>query len=874
MKKTVLVTIAILIMLAACAQMAHQAAVPNLEVTVPENVEPWPDPEYMHDVPRIVRWHDMYAQMEMSPEWAAAKPVSETGWETPGLLDSFLAGPMKNVEEVVYAVRQGGHDWHWYANFGYRAGDANSWLIGQGGRLVRHNLRTGEEFTILDAPGGDIRDPYVDYDGKTILFSYRPREQKNYHLYTIQSDGTGLTQLTDDPYDDIEAIIMANGDIMFCSTRSRRWVPCFHTQVATLYRCDPDGKNIRCVSMNVETDNTPWMMPDGTVLYTRWEYVERDQNLSFHHLWTFRPDGTNVMTYFGNLFAGMLLIDAKPIPGSDKVVCTAAPGHGRSQHHGAVTLIDPNLGPDALEACQVVSRPEEERPPYSNHKDPQRWRDPWAFSEDCFLVARERSLCVMDGQGRYETLATLDETIWPIQGGNRQYMIHEPRPLIPREREPILPDLVDWKQDSGYMALNNVYIGRKMDGVEPGDIKKLMLLEVLPKPINFFGGADQNGMWPTYFIYRVLGTVPVEEDGSAYFEVPALRPIFFVALDENDMSVKRMQSFTGAMPGEKIGCVGCHERRTESAIPPMSPALMAMKGGPDKIEPIAGTPEIFHFPRDIQPVFDKHCISCHNYEKYAGKITLTGERGLSYANSYANLYDHKQIKNADPVGNHPPRALGSSASPVIQKFAGGHHGVKASPSELKLLKTWIDAGANYSGTYGSLASGMIFFKDPPEDMIERRCAECHPGFKDRKGRVKLHDSLRDDTHFNLKDPEKSLMLLAPLSKEAGGLGLCRQRKFGDKPKEDEAEAPVANVFTSTDDADYQIMLAKMRDIKDWLINDVKSVEFDTFVPNDAYIREMKNYGILDQDFDPETDPIDTFKWDQQYWQLFWHQPEK
>ena len=50
---------------------------------------------------------------------------------------------------------------------------------------------------------------------------------------------------------------------------------------------------------------------------------------------------------------------------------------------------------------------------------------------------------------------------------------------------------------------------------------------------------------------RVLGTVPVEPDGSASMELPALRSLFFVALDENDMSVKRMQSFVTLQPDER-----------------------------------------------------------------------------------------------------------------------------------------------------------------------------------------------------------------------------------------------------------------------------------------------------------------------------------
>ena len=146
--------------------------------------------------------------------------------------------------------------------------------------------------------------------------------------------------------------------------------------------------------------------------------------------------------------------------------------------------------------------------------------------------------------------------------------VHEPVPVLPRPRERVLADRTDARQATGKMLLTNVYSGRSMEGVEPGQIKKLLVLEILPKPVNFSGGMDLTSWLGTFMLERVLGTVPVEEDGSAYFEVPAGRPVLFVALDANELSVKRMQSFTNVMPGETLGCVGCHEPRTQ--IPAVS----------------------------------------------------------------------------------------------------------------------------------------------------------------------------------------------------------------------------------------------------------------------------------------------------------------
>ena len=189
-----------------------------------------------------------------------------------------------------------------------------------------------------------MRDPQVHYDGQKILFSYRKGGTEHYHLYEINADGTGLRQLTDGPYDDIEPTYLPDGDIVFVSTRCKRWVNCWLTQVAVLYRCDADGRNIRPISSNNEHDNTPWPLPDGRILYTRWEYVDRSQ-VHYHHLWAANPDGTGQMICYGNLHPGIVMIDAKPIPGTDKVVAIFSPGHGQREHAGEVTIVDPKRRP-------------------------------------------------------------------------------------------------------------------------------------------------------------------------------------------------------------------------------------------------------------------------------------------------------------------------------------------------------------------------------------------------------------------------------------------------------------------------------------------------------------------------------------------------
>ena len=232
---------------------------------------------------------------------------------------------MAGVEEVVFAVRAQGQDPHWYANFGHWSSDPARMMYGGGGaQLCRLNLRTKELTVLLDDARGSIRDPRVHYDARKVLFSYRKGDSRQYNLYEMDLSTRRRRRITDWAFDDIEPTYLPDGDIVFCSSRCNRWVQCWHTQVAILYRCDGDGGNVRPISSNVEHDNTPAVLPDGRILYTRWEYVDRSQ-VDFHHLWTINPDGTGQMAFFGNMHARTLVIDAVPVP--------LRPGRGQRFQH-------------------------------------------------------------------------------------------------------------------------------------------------------------------------------------------------------------------------------------------------------------------------------------------------------------------------------------------------------------------------------------------------------------------------------------------------------------------------------------------------------------------------------------------------------------
>jgi hypothetical protein len=306
---------------------------------------------------------------------------------------------------------------------------------------------------------------------------------------------------------------------------------------------------------------------------------------------------------------------------------------------------------------------------------------------------------------------------------------------------------------------------------------------------------------------------------------------------------------------------------------------------------------VFDFPRDIQPILDRLCCDCHGYDKtdrggpYAGRVVLTGDRGPMFSHAYFTLTVRRLFTDNrnQAKSNHPPRAMGSSASRILKMLDGSHYGVAATEHDRKMLRLWIEVGAPYPGTYAALGCGSIggyarnrqvhTDLDWPTtragaDVIQRRCASCHHGSRrlpraisDELGisfwRFSLDDPrLQMSRHrvFNLTRPEKSLLLLAPLDEAAGGLGLCR-----------DAAGNVVRVFGDTGEPDYQTLRA-MVDAGKQGLDTIKRFDMPGFRPRPEYLREMKRFGVLPADH-PVDAPLDAYELDRRYWKSLWYRPQ-
>jgi hypothetical protein len=317
---------------------------------------------------------------------------------------------------------------------------------------------------------------------------------------------------------------------------------------------------------------------------------------------------------------------------------------------------------------------------------------------------------------------------------------------------------------------------------------------------------------------------------------------------------------------------------------------MALKRPPSRIEPVPGVPEVFDYPRDIQPIWNEHCVACHSVENPQGRVAMTGDNNEWYTQSYSVLRTYDQISRCvawGEDGDHPPYGFGTGASPLMQKIDGSHHNVKLTRHEYDMVRMWIESGGIFTGTYAvfnhpenAVATPLIVSRPalgkPVEPIVARRCLTCHGSVANlgRRGKL-LSDpgdrSARRPMHalnmpvycwnlYNLSRPEKSMMLLASLSKKAGGYEWCKTR-----------DGKPAAAFRNTNDPDYLIILQAVRAARGRLESHGRP-DMPGFRPGDYYIRWMKRFGVLPESFDAARDPIDPYEADKAYWRSLWYRP--
>jgi hypothetical protein len=622
---------------------------------------------------------------------------------------------------------------------------------GGGVYLLEHPGHTLEvrELTAGLLPPGHFTTLATSFDARTLYFAFAnpagrdpltlpgylrapvdpAAECHTFSIYALDVDGAGLRRLTSGPYDDFDPAPLPDGGIAFQSTRRGGKLRCgggSPEQVNTLHRMDADGGKIRTLSFHETNEWHPSTLHDGRIVYTRWDYVDRNA-AKFHGLWTCNPDGTQPSVLFGNSTTRpWACYQAKAIPGSRRILVVAGGHHANVG--GTLVLLDPSrvaldpvTGEDYFEALEWLT-------PEVPFAESEGWpssffHSPWPLSEDYYLVAFSHDPL----PGGYTGTHTDSETglYYFDRFGNLELLFRRegisavyPIPLVPRPVPPVRAgDVHPELDEEGEFLLADVRVSLlPLPADRP--ITALRVFQLLPKSRTDHAADPPISHAPESNARMLLGTVPVEEDGSAYFRAPARKPLYFQAVDASGRAVQGMRSAVYLQPGERHSCVGCHE--PPGTLPPARQVLAANRP-PSVITSGPAGSKPFGFPRLVQPVLDRHCVGCHDGTAGPdkGPLDLSGAAEGTFSVAYKSLRPFVQWPSYDAAATRPGE-LGADLSPLSAILTGEPHRrrVELPDEHLRILYLWLDAQVPFYGTYeeNDLAAQRLGLPIPPPPL--------------------------------------------------------------------------------------------------------------------------------------------------------------
>jgi hypothetical protein len=476
----------------------------------------------------------------------------------------------------------------------------------------------------------------------------------------------------------------------------------------------PDGSDLITLSYHETNEWHPSVTHDGKLIYTRWDYVDRDSDVA-HHPWVCFPDGRDARSYHGNYpidrsARPWMEMSMRSIPGSERYLGVAAPHH--DQAFGSIILLDQRIPDNNYRSQLWRVTPEVPFPESEGHwKSNKDYGTPWPLSEEYYLA-------VYDQDEVHHDLYLVDAF------GNRVLIYQDPNvpildpiPLRSRPRPPVIPFMTKQPEETraegepmpndGTVAVMDVY-DADFDWPEGAQVEKLRVIQLFPKAT-----ANQRnprvGHGAQSLARGVLGTVPVEDDGSVHFRMPAAVPVYFQAIGPDGTAIQSMKSDTYLHPGEEMTCLGCHEpkHRTNTAQTTGKMPL-AMQRPPSEIQPELkekGAYPVF-FPKLVQPVLDEKCVGCH--KKHDKAPDLSGEPARhGWSKSFHSLGDfawakhggNGALKRKNGTSRSIPNEVGARASSLYKMLKKGHHKVELTDEEMRRITLWLDTNSNFYGAY-------------------------------------------------------------------------------------------------------------------------------------------------------------------------------
>lgn len=552
------------------------------------------------------------------------------------------------------------------------------------------------------ANGSSVPDLKLHWDGEHIMFSMVDTD-KRWQVFEVKTDGSGLRKMIETPEKDLEffdATYLPSGKIIAISNIGYNGVPCVNgnDEVGNMCLYDPKDGSLRRLTFDQDANWSPTVLYNGRIMYTRWEYTDLTHYFS-RIVMHMNPDGTEQKSLYGSgSYFPNSIFDAKPLPGQTSKFVGIISGHHGVARSGRLMLFDPSKNRKAEKGMlqEIPFRDRKIEPIVKDRLVDGVWPQfikPYPLTDKYFLVTAklsEKSLWGIYLVDVFDNLTLIAE----FEGEG----LICPIPVKKTEVPPVIADKIVPDSKEATVFIQDIYEGEGLQGVPRGTVKafRVMAYEYAynKTPSDHWAQGVQSG-WD---IKRLLGIVPVEEDGSAIFKIPANTPISLQPLDAEGRAVQWMRSWLTGMPGETVSCVGCHEDQNQLPIPKR---VIASTITPHEIVKPAGGQRSFTFELEMQPILDRACVSCHDGSNSladfrGGRIDEFSGFGMSYLNLHPYVYrqgPEAEVEVLNPYEYH------ASVSPLVKLLKTGHHGVELTDKEWRTLYNWIDFNAPYHGKF-------------------------------------------------------------------------------------------------------------------------------------------------------------------------------
>lgn len=584
------------------------------------------------------------------------------------------------------------------------------------------NLRDEVQIRTIYKPDNtsSIADLKLHWDGDRAMFTQTMSDNR-WNVFEVKLNNGDCKKLIDNPEPDLEfydGTYLPDGRIIANSNIGYQGVPCVNGSdpVGNMVLYTPQSKNLHRLTFDQDANWNPVIMNNGRVMYTRWEYTDLTHYYT-RIVMNMNPDGTEQKALYGSgsMFPNSTF-DVQPLPGYASAFVGIISGHHGVARSGRLILFDPAKARKGA-AGMLQEIPHRNRPIVEEVKDrlvdgvwPQ-FIKPSPLNDTYFLVAAKLDKNDLWGiylVDKFDNVTCLHK----MEGEGYISPIAVRKTVTP----PAIPDRVKLDDKQATVFIQDIYEGEGLKGIPRGTVKSLRLHAYEYAYVQTQSDHNWHGIQSGWDIKRMLGTVPVEEDGSVIFKIPANTPVSIQPLDKDGVAVQWMRSWLTGQPGEIVSCVGCHEDQNQVVIPKR---VIASQKAPHALTPPEGGTRSFTFDLEVQPILDRACIACHNGEGKAFDLRGGKKDGKGYGTSYLNLhpYVHRQGGEGDMVVLYPYE-YHPNTSELVRLLKKGHYNVQLTDAEWRKIYNWIDYNAPDKGYFN--ANVLKSFPYQGYDQIERR----------------------------------------------------------------------------------------------------------------------------------------------------------